>query len=56
MDLLGKVALITGGAQGIGEACAYELLKRQCDVLIADINVRAIVANCEGNARPVPRA
>lgn len=38
MDLIGKVALITGGAQGIGEACAWEFLARQGDVLLADIN------------------
>jgi len=39
INLEGKVAVITGGARGIGEACAWELLSYGADVLLADINV-----------------
>ncbi|MDQ6771823.1 MAG: SDR family oxidoreductase [Candidatus Dormibacteraeota bacterium] len=38
MQLEGKVAVITGGASGIGRACALAMAKRGADVLIADLN------------------
>lgn len=34
----GKVAVITGGAQGLGEALAHRLDKEGCKVVVADIN------------------
>jgi NAD(P)-dependent dehydrogenase (short-subunit alcohol dehydrogenase family) len=37
-DLAGKVAIITGGAGGIGKALAEELARRSCYVVLADIN------------------
>ncbi|MEX2648904.1 MAG: SDR family oxidoreductase [Alphaproteobacteria bacterium] len=39
-DLTGKKALVTGGAQGIGRACATALAMAGADVAILDINPR----------------
>lgn len=39
--LAGKVALVTGGANGIGAAVAAVLAREQCRVYVADIDVAA---------------
>lgn len=38
----GKTAIVTGGAQGIGQGVAREFLKRGANVVIADINTERL--------------
>ena len=38
MEIKNKVVLITGGANGIGKACAQELHKKDANIIIADID------------------
>ena len=48
MNLEGSAAVITGGASGIGRACALAMARRGCDVVIADVNeerMRAAVSD-----------
>jgi 3-hydroxybutyrate dehydrogenase len=52
-DLTGRSALITGGASGIGAACARELAARGAQVTIADIDdvgAKALAAELDGKA------
>ena len=55
--LAGKVALVTGAAMGIGQACAVALAEDGAAVLIADIDVEAgsaaaaAIVRCGGAAR-----
>ena len=44
MDFSGKVAVITGGADGIGLGAAKAFKERQADVVIADINTDKLAA------------
>jgi len=39
LKLAGKVALITGGAQGIGKAVAFLLAQNGADIVVSDINL-----------------
>ncbi len=43
-DLTGRHALVTGGASGIGLACAHEFARRGAHVTIADLNADAASA------------
>lgn len=50
-----KVALVTGGAQGLGAATAIALAARACCVAIADVDesgARRTVSSCKQSARP----
>ncbi len=39
MELVGKVALVTGGAQGIGKAVALLLARNGADSVVSDVNL-----------------
>lgn len=41
MKLKGQVALVTGGAQGIGKAICMELAKEGAEIIVSDINLEA---------------
>jgi NAD(P)-dependent dehydrogenase (short-subunit alcohol dehydrogenase family) len=43
MQLAGKVAVITGGASGIGRGTALAMARRGTDLVIADINDRRLL-------------
>jgi 3-hydroxybutyrate dehydrogenase len=52
-DLDGRSALVTGGASGIGAACARELANRGATVTVADVDEEAagaVAAEIGGNA------
>ena len=44
-DVSGKVALVTGGASGIGEETARLLASRGANVIVADINIEGAAGN-----------
>jgi 3-hydroxybutyrate dehydrogenase len=43
-DLAGRLAVVTGGASGIGEACATRLAAAGADVVVADRDIAAAAA------------
>lgn len=52
MKLTGKIALVTGAASGIGEACARQLANDGATVVIADLNIdsaRSVAASIGTN-------
>lgn len=52
MNLTGKVAIITGAANGIGKACAERYLRDGAKVVIADINGAALSRTASELASP----
>ena len=57
-DLTGRVALVTGAAQGMGRAMALALAEAGADLLIADINTDGLNATADSarelGARALP--
>ena len=54
-DLKGRIAIVTGGARGLGQAMAERLGKEGCRVVIADIDVASMektVANMNAAGTP----
>jgi len=54
MKLDGKVALVTGGGQGLGEGIAKKLAEAGCNIAVADINkenAEKVVKDIEGMGR-----
>ena len=48
MQLDGKVAVITGGASGIGKATALAMARRGADIVLADINDQRLGETAQG--------
>jgi NAD(P)-dependent dehydrogenase (short-subunit alcohol dehydrogenase family) len=54
VELAGRVAVVTGGASGIGRACALAMARAGADVVVADVNrarMQEVVAELEGLGR-----
>jgi len=47
LKLKGQVALVTGGAQGIGRSVCEALAKEGCDIIVSDVNIDAARAAAE---------
>ena len=47
MGFKGKVAVVTGGASGIGFACCMEFVKENAAVALVDVNEKAGQGSCE---------
>lgn len=47
LGLENKVALVTGGATGIGRAVALELAREKARIVLADVNQEACASTCE---------
>jgi len=47
LKLKGQVALVTGGAQGIGRSVCEALAKEGCDIIVSDVNIEAARSTSE---------
>src|SRR5919206_4446948 len=47
LEFDGRVALVTGGASGIGRACAWELARAGADLVVLDAAPEAQLAQAE---------
>jgi NAD(P)-dependent dehydrogenase (short-subunit alcohol dehydrogenase family) len=58
-QLSGRIAVVTGAASGIGEACARKLFSLGCTVVLCDVNEERgnlIVQELKANAEPDNKA
>lgn len=46
-DVRGKIALVTGGGNGLGKGLCMQLAKHRCDIVIADIDFEAAKISAE---------
>ena len=53
-DLSGKVAVVTGGAGGIGKALCEELVGEGAKVVVSDVQVSGDLLRLKVRLRPVP--
>jgi NAD(P)-dependent dehydrogenase (short-subunit alcohol dehydrogenase family) len=56
LDLGGRVAVVTGGARGIGHACCTRLAEAGAAVVVADVDLAAARAAAEALAPPASAA
>ena len=47
MILKGKVALVTGGARGIGKSIVLEMARQGCDLIVSDIDLDGAMATAK---------
>jgi len=55
MSFDGKVAVITGGARGIGEGCGWAFLEQGADVLLADIDLESVQSTAQKMSEKYPQ-
>ena len=53
VNLEGSASIVTGGASGIGEACARQLAELGSTVVVADLNEERGQASGRGNWRAI---
>ena len=51
MSLSGKIAVVTGGAQGLGRAICERLAREGCTVIVADVNEAGVAETAAAIAR-----
>lgn len=54
-QLLDRIALVTGGAQGLGAALCMRLAREGCDVVVADLNAQQAEATAAAAAQETGR-
>ncbi len=53
--LQNKIAIVTGGAQGLGQAISERLAREGCQVVIADVNETGVQVTAKAIAKETGR-